>query len=391
LLVSIAVAIAVAAPVAGAAKPTPPQPLAISSSTLRQSGQQLVWTVQAAAPFVPKDLSRTARSLCLLIERDSAGDVRDQVCVTGPRSGGRSPRLTVAPVSAAGAGPPRLIDAVVTRSTASELSASFAPASIGIGYESTHWQTRSTLEAPPCVAPAGQTLCQSLFPATPALAKLHTPQLVGCVASGASSVTTGPSTGKEIALTFDDGPWTDTGQFLDLLERYHVPATFFEIGEHISTYGHGGAIERRMLADGDMIGDHTWSHQNVSRGGALARREILDAAAAIKSVTHGFEPCLFRAPFGAVGPRLFAVTRSLGFTTIQWDVDPRDWALPGTNAIITNVLTHAHPGAIVLQHDGGGNRSETLAALPVEIAALKRRGYHFVTITQMFGMQLLYR
>ena len=89
--------------------------------------------------------------------------------------------------------------------------------------------------------------------------------------SGPAFVTSGPTTGREIALTFDDGPWYDTPQFLDILERYHVPATFFEIGEEISTYGEGGAIERRMLADGDMVGDHTWSHPDVS-GSRRVRR-----------------------------------------------------------------------------------------------------------------------
>jgi peptidoglycan/xylan/chitin deacetylase (PgdA/CDA1 family) len=387
------VVIGLAAPAAGAAKPAAPQPLAITSSSLTQSGQQLTWSVQLAQSFAPKDLKGSGRSLCLLIERVSSGDVTAQVCVTGPRGSSRSPALTVAKVSAGAAGPARDITATITRSNSSQLSASFTPADVGLGYTSTRWQTQSTLKAPPCVPPpAGQSTCQTLAPAKPALIKLHTPQLVGCVASGSPFVNHGPATGKEIALTFDDGPWYDTPQFLKILEHYHVPATFFEIGEQISTYGQGGAIERRMLADGDMmIGDHTWSHPNVSAGGSFARGQISAAAAAIKNATRGFQPCLFRAPYGAVGPGLFAVTRSLGFTTIQWDIDPRDWARPGTNAIINNVLSNAHPGAIVLQHDGGGNRSETLAALPVEISTLLRRGYKFVTITHMFGMRLLYR
>ena len=93
-----------------------------------------------------------------------------------------------------------------------------------------------------------------------------------------------------IALTFDDGPWYDTPQFLHILEHYHVHATFFEIGEQISTYGQGGAIERRMLADGDMVGDHTWSHPNVAAGGSFARNQIQEAAAAISQATHGFYP-----------------------------------------------------------------------------------------------------
>jgi peptidoglycan/xylan/chitin deacetylase (PgdA/CDA1 family) len=233
--------------------------------------------------------------------------------------------------------------------------------------------------------------CLTLFPARPQLTRLHTPQLVGCVDSGAPFVTSGPTNRREIALTFDDGPWYDTPQFLDILERYHVHATFFEIGDQISTYGEGGAIERRMLADGDMVGDHTWNHPDIAGGGAFAAGEITQAAAAIKQATHGFEPCLLRAPYGDVSPALFAVATRLGFKTIQWDIDPRDWALPGVAEIYSNVVDNAHPGAIVIQHDGGGNRSETIAALPQEIRTLRARGYQFVTITQMFGMKLIYR
>jgi peptidoglycan/xylan/chitin deacetylase (PgdA/CDA1 family) len=196
---------------------------------------------------------------------------------------------------------------------------------------------------------------------------------------------------REIALTFDDGPWSQTPQFLALLERYRVAATFFEVGEHIAQYGEGGAIERRMLADGDMIGDHTWSHLAVAGGGPLAASQIEDAAAAIRKATGGFTPCLFRAPFGSVSPALIAQARSLGFTTIQWDIDPRDWALPGVGAIEDNVLANAHPGAIVIMHDGGGNRSETLSALPHIIDTLRARGYTFVTVTQLLGQHLIYR
>ena len=112
--------------------------------------------------------------------------------------------------------------------------------------------------------------CYLLLPSRPTLANLHTPRVVGCVPSGAPFVLNGSTDRREIALTFDDGPWPDTPEFLNVLEREHVVATFFEIGEQISTYGQGGALERRMLADGDMVGDHTWSHPNVSGAGAFA-------------------------------------------------------------------------------------------------------------------------
>jgi peptidoglycan/xylan/chitin deacetylase (PgdA/CDA1 family) len=218
-----------------------------------------------------------------------------------------------------------------------------------------------------------------------------TPRLVGCAPRGPSFVYSGTLRGREIALTFDDGPWYQTPSFVSLLARYDVPATFFEIGDQIAEYGERGAIERRMLADGDMIGDHTWSHPDVAGAGVFARDQILEAAAAIRRATHGFEPCLFRAPYGDVSPALLREALALGFTTIQWDIDPRDWSLPGVSEIESDVIQDAHPGAIVEMHDGGGDRSETLDALPTIIRALRRRGYTFVTVTRLLRQRLIYR
>jgi peptidoglycan/xylan/chitin deacetylase (PgdA/CDA1 family) len=270
------------------------------------------------------------------------------------------------------------IAATVTRAGTDSLTASFQPSAVGMRYTWLRWQA--------CVEHADQ--CPSPVPAKAPTLKLHTPRLVGCVASGAPYVTSGPSSGRMVALTFDDGPWYDTPQFLDVLEREHVVATFFQIGEQIAQYG---SVDRRMLRDGDMIGDHTWSHVNVSGGGSLAASQIGMTAAAIRGATGGFSPCLFRAPGGAVSPGLISEARSMGFTTIEWDVDPRDWSTPGTGAIYSNVVGNTQPGSIVLQHDGGGNRSETLAALPQEINTLRHEGYHFVTVTQLLGYHLLYK
>jgi peptidoglycan/xylan/chitin deacetylase (PgdA/CDA1 family) len=228
-----------------------------------------------------------------------------------------------------------------------------------------------------------------VYPRVPAVVSMHTPRLVGCTA-GPSFVFNGPRNQHAVALTFDDGPWYDTGALLSILERAHVPATFFEIGDQISAYGQRGGIERRMLGDGDMIGDHTWDHADVAGASAFAAREITRTADAIRAVS-GFMPCLFRAPYGAVSSALISEVHSMRFTAVQWDIDPQDWALPGTNAIYHNVIANAHNGAIILQHDGGGNRSETLAAVPREIAALKREGYRFETITDMLGLRLIYK
>jgi peptidoglycan/xylan/chitin deacetylase (PgdA/CDA1 family) len=367
-------------------------PLAVSSATLQQRGRELVWRVTLAQPFSPGALARDRRTLCLLIERPADGTVAGAACLTRPARHSRAPRLTYARVTARGSGRPRLVPATVTRSSSRELTASFLPAAVGLGYRPVRWQVISTLSGQACTAPhPGAARCFVLFPRSPRLLELHVPKLVGCVARGPLWVSHGLSRVREIALTFDDGPWYDTGQFLRLLEREHVVATFFQIGDQIGLYGEGGALDRRMLANGDMIGDHTWDHHDVSAGGAYAAEEIRRAAAAIRDATGGFRPCLFRAPYGDVSTALLELARSLGFTTIQWDVDPRDWARPGVAAIYENVIAHAHDGAIVIQHDGGGDRSQTLAALPYEIGALRRAGYRFVTVTQLLGYQLLYR
>ncbi len=391
LVLSLLGSLAIAVSVAAAAR-SRLRPLRVQSASLTQSARQVIWRLELTEPFAPAALTRDRRSLCLLLERVGNGSVTGQLCVIAPRPGQRVPRIDYQRTTAAGPGRAVPVPAAVSRSGSSELTASFEPTAIGLSYRPVRWQVINTLRPPGCIpARPDRVGCLSLFPARPALAELHVPQLVGCVDSGPRFVTNGPATDRVIALTFDDGPWPDTGQFLDILERDHAPATFFEIGDQVATYGQGGAIERRMLADGDMIGDHTWDHQDVAAGGAFAAGEISRAAAAIRQATHGFEPCLFRAPYGAVGSALLATATGLGFKTIQWDIDPRDWSRPGTGAIYGNVVDNAHPGAIVIQHDGGGDRSQTLAALPQEIKTLRARGYQFVTITQLLGMNLLYR
>ena len=380
------------APLAGATGPVP-APSAVASASVTQSAREVVWTVKLAAPFSPARLKAAHRSLCLLVERPVSARVTGLLCVIGPRPGHVSPRLVYQPVVRGVAGPASVVSATLTARGSRELTVSFAPNIYGSAtYASFRWQVRTTLRPPACTpARPNAAGCVRLFPATPSLATLHTPQVVGCVPSGPDYVTNGSRSVREIALTFDDGPWYDTPQFLDVLEREKVPATFFQIGEHVPVYGGAaGAVDRRMLADGDMIGDHTWNHADVAAGGSFAAGEISQAAQAIKAAT-GFTPCLFRAPSGAVSAGLESEARSMGFTTIQWDVDPRDWATPGTASIYHTVTSTAQNGSIILQHDGGGNRSETLAALPQEIAFFKRQGYRFVTVTQMLGQRLLYR
>jgi peptidoglycan/xylan/chitin deacetylase (PgdA/CDA1 family) len=371
------------------AQPAPPAPFEVISTSLVQHGQALQWNVRLSQSF-PADLAGESRSLCLMLERPVGGSVFGVLCVG---AGPRGPTLRYMHVTAAGRGPARLVAAKVSRPGADRLTATFLPVGLGLIYRPLRYQVLSTYASGACAPALTQAAvgCQSIFPAQPKLVKLHTPIPIGCVPRGPAFVYSGPTRRREIALTFDDGPWYQTPQFLSLLEREHVVATFFEIGDQISEYGNRGAIERRMLRDGDMLGDHTWDHRDVAGAGAFAATEIDRAAAAIRAATGGFQPCLFRAPYGAVSPALIAQVRRQGYTTIQWNIDPRDWSLPGVGEVETNVLDNARPGGIVEMHDGGGNRSETLAALPDIISTLRRRGYTFVNITQLLGQRVIYR
>jgi peptidoglycan-N-acetylglucosamine deacetylase len=363
-------------------------PLPIEGASLTQNGQDLVWYVRLGQASSAAALERDDASLCLLIERASNGAVASQVCVVPGARRRPSPQLIVT----WGIRGRRVIAATVTRPTSESLQASFLPAAAGLSYGHLRWQVGSAVAAPACTPPAAPAPnpCVALSPAHPALLKLHTPQLVGCLATGPTWVFHGSDKVRDIALTFDDGPWVQTAQFLSVLERYHVPATFFQIGEWISVYGQHDALERRMLHDGDMIGDHTWTHPDYTGTGPYERMQVVAAADAIRDAT-GFYPCLFRAPYGNTSPSQLAQVRSLGMTTIQWDIDPRDWALPGVAEIEDNVIANAHNGGIVEMHDGGGPREETIDALPTIITTLRKRGYQFVTITQMLGYRLIYK
>jgi peptidoglycan/xylan/chitin deacetylase (PgdA/CDA1 family) len=104
----------------------------------------------------------------------------------------------------------------------------------------------------------------------------------------------------------------------------------------------------------------------------------------------GYQPCVFRPPYGAQDGAVVAGAAALGLTTVVWDVDPSDYARPGTDAIVRRVLAGVRSGSIVLMHDGGGPRAETLAALPRIIDALRARGYRFVTVPQLLGYATVY-
>lgn len=181
-----------------------------------------------------------------------------------------------------------------------------------------------------------------------------------------------------IALTIDDGPhpiWTPA--ILRLLEKHHVPALFCMIGNQV--LGHE-ATARDVAADGHLIANHTWSHpiKLAKLPSHVVLKEIHRAQDKIYSTT-GFAPSLFRSPGGAWSEGLSKSVSHSGVIPMDWTTDPRDWSRPGV-AHITKRLLAAKPGQILLCHDGGGDRSQTLASLKTVIPALQAKGLKFVAL-----------
>jgi peptidoglycan/xylan/chitin deacetylase (PgdA/CDA1 family) len=181
-----------------------------------------------------------------------------------------------------------------------------------------------------------------------------------------------------IALTIDDGPNpVYTPQVLALLRKYDIRATFSVVGSE--AHAHKDLI-RQIAADGHMVANHTMTHPQPfsKRSGSQIETQIADAQSVIVDAGAA-APTLFRSPGGDWSPEVFAAVAKYNMIPIDWDVDPRDWARPGVTHI-TQKLMAARPGDILLCHDGGGDRSQTLDALKTVLPALKSKGFAFVTL-----------
>jgi peptidoglycan/xylan/chitin deacetylase (PgdA/CDA1 family) len=177
---------------------------------------------------------------------------------------------------------------------------------------------------------------------------------------------------RELALTFDDGPGPYTLRLLAVLRRMHTAATFFEVGLGLQ-YFHAGTSAIVRL--GYPIGDHTWSHPDMAGlSRAQQQAELLQQAHAIHRYGAPF-PRMFRPPYGDWNATTLQLLRKDHMLMVLWSL--------GTATIVQRVLSGATPGAIVLMHDAGGNRSETIAALPSIIGGLRARGYKLVTVPQL--------
>lgn len=185
---------------------------------------------------------------------------------------------------------------------------------------------------------------------------------------------------REVALTFDDGPSPWTPKILAILRRDHAVATFFEIGREVSMYPQYTADLARA---GMAIGDHTETHPPLADLPEAGQAEQIDDAARAIERAGAPRPLLFRPPYGSLNPTTLAVLRAQHMIMVLWSADTSDYAQPGVKRIQYTALSGAQTGEIVLMHDGGGPRSQTVAALPRIIDGLRARGYRLVTIWRL--------
>ncbi|MBD0676216.1 polysaccharide deacetylase [Streptomyces sp. CBMA156] len=191
--------------------------------------------------------------------------------------------------------------------------------------------------------------------------------MIGSTASG----------GRTVALTFDDGPGPATGQILDLLAQYHVKATFCQVGQNAAA---NPAMVKRVLAAGHRLCDHSVHHPQP-----FAKlphdKAVYEITAARNMIVQaggpGTEVGWFRAPGGGFTADNERITAGLGMSSLGWSVDPRDWSRPGVPAIVSAVQKQLKPGGVILMHDGGGDRSQTVAALRQLLPWLVAQGYDF--------------
>ncbi|WEV52722.1 polysaccharide deacetylase family protein [Bifidobacterium sp. ESL0704] len=192
-----------------------------------------------------------------------------------------------------------------------------------------------------------------------------------------------PVTHKVVALTFDDGPSQYSGPILDILKEKGIKATFFDVGNGAAAWPQ---FEQRMVAEGHQVASHSYSHPDMFKLNPDQLRDNITQGLANIKAASGMTTKMLRAPYGNFGPNQWLQTSDLIDYNVIWTVDTEDWKKPGAPAIANAALSKAYNGAVILMHDGGGDRSEDIAALPGIIDGLKGQGYEFVTIDQLMAM-----
>ncbi len=182
--------------------------------------------------------------------------------------------------------------------------------------------------------------------------------------------------GRTMVLTFDDGPDPRyTPDILRILKAHDVRAMFFVCGEMVAAADNKDML-RRMSDEGHVVGNHTWSHPLLTKLSRSAIRSQMERTSDVIHKAYGERPGWFRAPYGAWNRATFQIGAELGMEPLAWTVDTLDWTTPGVRAIKRRVITGAAPGVVVLGHDAGGDRSQSVKALRDYLPRLLDAGYH---------------
>ena len=196
-----------------------------------------------------------------------------------------------------------------------------------------------------------------------------------------------PVAERVVALTFDDGPRPPfTDAILDVLRDQGIVATFFLVGQNAQRHPE---LARRIVREGHAVGNHGWAHRALDElSNAAAHDEIARGARAIRQAT-GVQPRILRPPFGALDRRIRGregIAADHGQTLVMWSVETRDWATRSPLEVAVGTLRQVQPGAVVLLHDGGGNREHVVTATRWMVGHLARQGYRFVTVPQLLEL-----
>lgn len=175
-------------------------------------------------------------------------------------------------------------------------------------------------------------------------------------------------------FTFDDGPSQFTAQVATALEQHGGFATFFALGPNVNAFA---SEVGQLHGQGHAFQNHTWNHASLdSVTPTVFYDEVESTQQAIYAATGEWPICL-RPPYGATNEQTFQLSAEMGLEIALWDIDTQDWRLPGVDAITNHILTSAFPGAIILMHDGGGDRTQSVAALQQALPILQEQGYKF--------------
>jgi peptidoglycan/xylan/chitin deacetylase (PgdA/CDA1 family) len=189
---------------------------------------------------------------------------------------------------------------------------------------------------------------------------------------------------KVVALTFDDGPNPgETEALLRVLAKAKVPATFFMVGRNVKRYPE---LAQQVAKAGHQIAGHGYSHTSLKTlAPPKLESELLQTTKAIETAT-GQRPLWLRPPYGAANATTYSLLGEHDIKVALWNVDPQDFRRPGAKVIAKRVVKRVRPGSVILLHDGGGTRTQTVKAVKSIIKKLKKKGYTFVTIQQMYDL-----